>query len=146
MATHRARASWRGDLESGSGKAELASGVAPPVDVSWKGRVEGVGGQTSPEELLAAAHAACYSMALAHGLAISNKPAQRIDVSAAVTIESTDEGWAVTKSQLEVRADVPGIDDNDFQGEARGAAEACPISVALSGNVEISVDAQLESG
>lgn len=146
MATHRAQATWEGDLESGSGRAELDSGAVPGFDVSWKGRVEGVGGQTSPEELLAAAHASCFSMALAHGLAISNKPARRLSVSAAVSIEQTDEGWAVTKSRLKVRGDVPGLDENDWQGEVRGAAESCPISVAIGGNVDISVEeAVLES-
>jgi osmotically inducible protein OsmC len=147
MATHRAEAVWEGDLESGTGKAELKSGAVPGFDVSWKGRVEGVGGQTSPEELLAAAHASCFSMALAHGLAISNKPAQRLSVAAAVTIEETEEGWAVTKSRLKVRGVVPGLDENDWQGEVRGAAEGCPISVALAGNVDISVEsAELEGG
>ena len=144
MATHRAQATWEGDLGSGSGTAELASGAAPPFDVTWKGRVEGVGGQTSPEELLAAAHASCFSMALSHELSQAGNTPERISVSAAVSIEPVEGGFAVTESELKVRGSVPGIDNEAFTKAATAAAKGCPISGALSGNVDISVEAELE--
>jgi osmotically inducible protein OsmC len=143
MATHRAQATWSGDLAGGSGRTELASGAAPALDVTWKGRVEGVEGMTSPEELLAAAHAACFSMALSHELSQGGNTPERLDVSAAVSIEPVEGGFAVTTSKLKVRGVVPGVDDDAFQEAARGAAEGCPISGALKGNVDVSVDAEL---
>ena len=144
MATHRAFALWEGDLGSGSGTAELASGAAPEFDMTWKGRVEGVEGQSSPEELLAAAHAACFSMALSHGLAEAGHPPERVSVTAAVAIEPVEGGFAVKSSKLEVHGRVPGVDAAGFEQAARDAAEGCPISGALKGNVDVSVDATLE--
>jgi osmotically inducible protein OsmC len=144
MATHFARATWEGDLEGGSGSAELASGAAPAFPVTWKGRVDGVEGQTSPEELLAAAHAACFSMALSHELSQGGNPPERLSVSAAVTIEPIESGFGVTQSRLDVRGSVPGADAETFAKAATAAAQGCPISGALSGNVDIAVTAELE--
>jgi osmotically inducible protein OsmC len=144
MATHRAFALWEGDLGSGKGKAELASGAAPEFDVTWKGRVEGVGGMTSPEELLAAAHASCFSMALSHELSEGGNPPDRLSVEAAVSIEPVEGGFAVKRSELSVRGSVPGIDAAAFEEAARAAGDGCPISGALKGNVDVSVDATLE--
>ena len=143
MAIRRAQATWEGDLAGGSGRAELESGVAGALDVNWRARTEG-GVQTSPEELLAAAHASCFAMALSHTLGEAGNPPQRLSVSAAVSFEPSDGGFAVTTSRLKVRGVVPGVDDEAFAEAARGAADGCPISGALSGNVDISVEAELE--
>jgi osmotically inducible protein OsmC len=144
MATRRAEATWEGSLAEGKGKTELDSGVAPALDVNWRARTEG-GAQTSPEELLAGAHAACFAMALSHELSEAGNEPQRLTVGAAVSFGPVEGGFAVTKSELKVRGVVPGVDADAFEKAARGAAEGCPISAALKGNVDISVDAQLES-
>jgi lipoyl-dependent peroxiredoxin len=144
MATHTAKATWEGDLAGGSGQAELDSGAAPAIDMTWKGRVEGVEGMSSPEELLAAAHASCFSMALSHELSGAGNPPERVSVTAAVSIEPVEGGFAVKRSELSVRGSVPGIDAAAFEEAARAAAEGCPISGALRGNVDVSVDATLE--
>ncbi|HEX8052348.1 MAG TPA: OsmC family peroxiredoxin [Thermoleophilaceae bacterium] len=144
MATRRAEATWEGSLAEGSGTTELDSGVAPALDVNWRARTEG-GAQTSPEELLAASHAACFAMALSHELSEAGNQPQRLTVGAAVSFGPVEGGFAVTKSELKVRGVVPGIDADAFEKAAQGAGEGCPISAALKGNVEISVDAQLES-
>jgi osmotically inducible protein OsmC len=144
MATHTARATWEGDLAGGSGQAELDSGAASAIDMTWKGRVEGVSGMSSPEELLAAAHASCFSMALSHELGQGGNAPERISVSAAVSIEPVEGGFAVKRSELTVRGSVPGIDAETFTKAAVAAAKGCPISGALSDDVDISVDATLE--
>jgi lipoyl-dependent peroxiredoxin len=144
MATHRAQAVWEGDLESGVGRVDLESGAAPTMNVSWLHRTEGgVGGQTSPEELIAAAHGSCFAMALSHGLTQAGHPPQRLSVAASCAIEQAAGGWAITKAQLKVRGVVPGIDDDAFLEQARGAAEGCPVSSALSDDVDVSVEAEL---
>ena len=144
MATHRARATWEGDLDSGSGRVSLESGVAPDLNVSWRHRTEGgAGGQTSPEELIAAAHASCFAMALSHGLTQAGSPPERLSVAASCTIEPREGGFAITTAHLAVRGVVPGLDTDAFQEQARGAAEGCPVSSALHGNVELELDAQL---
>ena len=146
MATHRAQAVWEGDLESGVGRVDLASGVAPTLQVSWRQRTgDGVAGQTSPEELIAAAHGSCFAMALSHGLSQAGHVPQRLSVAASATIEETEGGFAITKANLKVRGVVPGIDEDAFQAQARGAAEGCPVSGALQGNVDITVEAELET-
>jgi len=142
MATRRATATWEGALADGSGSADLESGVASGLDVNWQARTEG-GAQTSPEELLAAAHAACFSMALSHELSEAGNPPEKLSVSAAVEFGPTEGGFEVKSSHLKVRGTVPGVDDDAFQQAARGAAEGCPISGALKGNVDISVEAEL---
>jgi len=145
MATHRARAVWEGDLASGVGRVSLASGTAPPLHVSWRQRTEGgVDDQTSPEELIAAALGSCFSMALSNGLSQAGHPPQRLSVEASCTIEQVEAGFAITKAHLKVRGVVPGIDPDAFQVEARGAADGCPVSGALRGNVDITVEAELE--
>jgi osmotically inducible protein OsmC len=139
MATRRATATWNGDLAGGNGKAELESGVAGSLDVNWRARTEG-GVQTSPEELLAAAHAACFSMALSHELSQAGHEPTRLSVAAAVNFDAVPEGFAVTQSRLKVRGVVPGIDQEAFEQFAQGAGEGCPISGALKGNVDIAVE------
>ena len=144
MATRRATATWEGNLADGHGKAELESGVASGLDVNWRARTEG-GAVTSPEELLAAAHAACFSMALSHELSQAGSEPTRLSVAAAVSFDPVEGGFGVTKSHLKVRGVVPGIDPDAFEQAAQGAAAGCPISGALRGNVDVSVEATLES-
>jgi len=142
MATEKhAKVTWKGDLESGSGTIEsVGSGVLGPLPVSWAARTGERGSMTSPDELLAAAHAACFSMALSNGLAKAGTPAEALTVSATVTFVP---GTGITKSVLDVKGDVPGIDDAAFRNAAEQAKENCPISKALRGNVELSVTSRL---
>jgi osmotically inducible protein OsmC len=139
----RASTTWEGDLMSGSGTTSLASGAAEPFAVTWSSRTETADGRTSPEELIAAAHATCFSMAFSNGLAKAGTPPDRLDTEATVTFEKTDAGNRVTKSALTVRADIPGISEEDFQTAAAAAKEGCPVSQALKGNVEITLEASL---
>jgi lipoyl-dependent peroxiredoxin len=139
----RATATWNGDLATGSGTTTLHSGVAGPLPVSWPSRTEAPDGRTSPEELIAAAHAACYNMALSNGLATGGHPAARLDTDATATFEKTEAGWRLTTMALRVRGDVPGISEEAFEEAAAAAREGCPVSNALAGNVEITLEAAL---
>jgi len=136
MAEREASASWEGDLFEGSGTVTaLSSGLFTDAAVTWASRTETPGGRTSPEELIAGAHAACFCMALSNELSTRGNPPARLQVHAAATFE----GGKIVTMALEVDADVPGLDDAGLQ-EALGAAEAsCPVSNALRGNVEIKV-------
>jgi osmotically inducible protein OsmC len=144
MATERrADAVWEGSLMEGSGTiTSTGSGALPELPVTWASRAESPEGRTSPEELIAAAHAACFAMALSHALAQGGNPPERLDTSATVTFEP---GTGITKSALTVRARVPGIDEAAFKEAAEGAKDGCPVSGALKGNVELTLDARLES-
>ncbi len=133
---------WEGDLAHGEGTTTPQSGAFETVDVSWGSRTARAAGKTSPEELLAASHAACYCMQLAHELAEAGTPPERLEASASVTFDP-DQG--VTSSQIEVRGRVPGADADAFATAASSAGENCPISGALKGNLEITVEAALES-
>jgi len=145
-ATRRADATWSGDLLTGSGSVSAGTtSLFRDLPVSWASRTEEPDGRTSPEELLAAAHAACYSMAFSNGLAKAGHPPERVDVSAVVTFEKVEAGWKVSRSELTVRGKVPGISGEEFQAQAEAAKDGCPISGALKGNVELSVDATLEA-
>jgi lipoyl-dependent peroxiredoxin len=142
-AERRAEAVWEGSLIEGSGTITHAgSGALPELPVTWASRTESPEGRTSPEELIAAAHAACFSMALAHALAQAGNPPERLETSATVTFVP---GTGITKSALTVRGRVSGIDEDAFEQAAEGAKEDCPVSGALKGNVELTVDASLES-
>lgn len=144
-AMRRADATWTGDLTTGSGVVTASSSHAfTDLPVSWAARTESPGGMTSPEELIAAAHAACYSMAFSAGLARAGTPPQRLDVSAEVTFDKSDAGWRVASSALTVHGVVPGISEADFVTAAEAARDGCPVSVALTGNVALSVTATLE--
>jgi osmotically inducible protein OsmC len=136
---------WEGDLAHGNGVLSLKSGATSDLPVTWASRTERSDGKTSPEELIAAAHASCFSMALSHELAQAGNAAERLDVSATVTL-SMDDGPKVASSHLTVRGVVPGVDADGFAHAAQGAADGCPISGALKGNLEITVDAQLADG
>ena len=144
MAAERsASVTWNGDLLGGSGTIdEVGSGALGPLDVSWAARSEEAsGGKTSPEELIAAAHASCFSMALASGLAKAGSPPDRLSTSATVTFVP---GTGITKSALSVRGVVPGLDAAGFAEAAEAARVGCPVSQALAGVPEITLDASLE--
>jgi osmotically inducible protein OsmC len=144
MATdRRAEVTWQGDLMGGSGVVErVGSGAFGPLDVTWASRTEEPGGRTSPEELIAAAHASCFSMALAHGLAQAGNAPEELSTSATVTFVP---GTGITRSVLDVTGRVPGIDDETFRAAAEQAKDGCPVSQALEGNVELEVTAKLAS-
>jgi len=146
-AIRRAEVTWSGDLPTGKGNVSAASsGVFKGLEVSWPRRSEAdANGVTSPEELLAAAHASCFAMALSGALGRAGSPPQALNVSAAVTFDRVGEGFKVVSSALEVRGKVPNIDQAKFAEVAEGAKNGCPISGALKGNVELSVKATLES-
>ena len=143
-APRRADAVWQGTLGQGSGEVSLAtSGAAGPLPVTWASRTERSNGKTSPEELLAAAHASCYCMALSGDLGDAGTPPEKLEVSATVTFQEIEGGWKTGSSHITVRGTVPGIDEATFKKAAEGAKDGCPISGALKGNVELSVDATL---
>ena len=133
---------WEGDLAHGAGTTTPASGAFGTVDVSWASRTERAAGKTSPEELLAAAHASCYCMALSHELGQAGTPPERLEATA--TVEFVP-GEGVKSSHLVVSGRVRGIDQAQFEQAAEAAGQGCPISGALKGNVDIQVDATLES-
>jgi lipoyl-dependent peroxiredoxin len=142
MAADRtAHVTWSGSLMDGSGTiTSVDSGAFGPLDVTWAARTEDSNGLTSPEELIAAAHAACFSMALSHGLAQDGTPPEKLDVDATVTFVA---GTGITKSALAVRASVPGLDEAAFLEAAKAARDNCPVSKALASVPEITVDASL---
>jgi lipoyl-dependent peroxiredoxin len=140
-----ASAHWEGDLFGGSGTAHLSSGVAGPLPVTWASRTEAANGKTSPEELIAAAHAACYCMAFSNILAQAGTPPTSLDTTAVATFERTDAGFRLTRMALAVEGEVPGIDAEGFVAAAETAKDACPVSNALKGNVEITVNAVLST-
>jgi lipoyl-dependent peroxiredoxin len=143
-ADRRAEVVWKGDLMSGSGTiVSSGSGALSDLDVNWKARTESSDGSTSPEELIAAAHASCFSMALSHGLAQAGSPAEQLDVNAVVSFEQVEGGWKIAKSALDVSGTVPGMDEAAFKEAAEEAKAGCPVSGALAGNVEITLEARL---
>ena len=144
MATNRkAEVTWRGDLTSGSGRIDsVTSGAVGGLDVSWPARSEEPGGMTSPEELIAAAHATCLSMALSGGLAKDGHAPEELKTSATVTFQP---GEGITKIALDVAGRVPGMDEDAFRQAAEQAKENCPVSQALAAVPEISLNARLQS-
>jgi osmotically inducible protein OsmC len=142
MAADRtASVTWSGSLLEGSGRIEsVGSGAFGPLDVTWASRTEDSGGRTSPEELIAAAHAACFSMAFSNVLAKAGSPPERLETSATVTFVP---GTGITKSALTVRGTVPGMDESAFREAAEDANANCPVSKALAGGPEITLDAAL---
>jgi lipoyl-dependent peroxiredoxin len=140
MATTRnATTTWHGTLLEGSGRVELDSSGLGGFDVSWPSRAEEPDGRTSPEELIAAAHSSCFSMALSSGLAKAGTPADTLETTAAVTFQP---GEGITGIQLSVRGTVPGASAEDFIAAAEAAKEGCPVSKALTGTT-ITLDAAL---
>lgn len=136
---------WEGSLAHGNGSITLRTGAAGPMPYTWASRIERPDGRTSPEELLAAAHAGCYAMALSNVLAERGSPPERLEVTATCAIEKVDQGFKITTMDLRVRGQVPGIDEAAFQDAARAGEAGCPVSNAIRGNVEIRLDACLET-
>jgi osmotically inducible protein OsmC len=144
MATERkASVVWQGDLMNGSGTIErVPSGAFGPLDVSWASRAEEPNGKTSPEELIAAAWASCFAMALSNGLAKAGNPPEKLDTSATVTFQP---GEGITRGVLTVRGAVPGLDADGFRAAAEDAKANCPVSKALAGIPDVTLDAELAS-
>src|SRR3954465_15028301 len=132
-----ASTTWEGDLAHGKGTTTPQSGAFEPVEVTWASRTSRSAGKTSPEELLAAAHASCYCMALSHELAEAGTPPERLEATAVVDFEPAE---GVRSSRITVTGSVDGIDQDRFEEAASAAGEGCPISGALKGDVDISVD------
>jgi lipoyl-dependent peroxiredoxin len=147
MAESRAHAVWEGDLATGKGQVTPASGAFDALPVTWAARTVRPDPRTSPEELIAAAHAACYAMALSNTLASAGTPARRLAVSAVCHFDPLEGGgFGITAIDLDVRGSVPGIDAAGFQRAASDGEAGCPVSNALRGNVEIRLTAALEGG
>jgi osmotically inducible protein OsmC len=141
MATVRtAQAHWEGSLMEGQGEVELVSSEAGSFEVTWASRAEAANGRTSPEELIAAAHSTCFSMALSHGLAGAGTPPTSVDTTAAVTFQP---GTGITGIKLTVVGVVPGIDAEQFEAAAQDAKANCPVSQALTGTT-ITLEATLQ--
>jgi lipoyl-dependent peroxiredoxin len=142
----RAQAHWSGDLQSGGGAVSAStSGIFSDQPTTWQARTEEPEGGTSPEELLAAAHASCFSMAVSNELAKAGFPPRRVDVTVDIRADKTDAGWTVLASHITLRAAVPGVDEATFQQKTEAAKVGCPISRAIKGNVEISLETTLEA-
>jgi osmotically inducible protein OsmC len=142
--TRRAEAHWSGDLANGGGGVTAAtSGIFDDQPITWRARTEASEGKTSPEELLATAHAACYSMAVSNELSKAGFVPNRVDVTVEIDADRAEKGWTVQRSRIILRADVPNVDEETFQRCATLARDGCPISRAIAGNVDIEVDATL---
>jgi osmotically inducible protein OsmC len=143
VATDRtAEVTWNGSLMEGSGRIDsTTSGVLGQQELTWKARAEDGPGGTSPEDLIAAAHAACFAMALSHGLAQAGTPADEVKTSATVTFQP---GEGITKIALTVDGRVPGIDEAAFRQAAEGAKENCPVSKALAAVPEITLETRFQ--
>ncbi len=128
--TRSATTVWQGSLFEGAGRVELESSGLGGFDVTWVARAEEPGGRTSPEELIGAAHSACFSMALSNALAKAGSPPERLETRAEVTFQP---GEGITGVHLTVRGDVPGMSEADFVAAAEGAKRDCPVSQALTG-------------
>jgi osmotically inducible protein OsmC len=143
MAERSATTVWEGNLPHGRGTVNGASGALADLDVAWASRTERSNGQTSPEELIAAAHSSCFSMAFSSELSQAGHDPERLEVTAKVTLDQKDGAPTVTTSEITVSGRVPGIDQAGFAQAAQAAGRNCPISRALAG-VEITVSATLE--
>ncbi len=136
-----AEVTWHGDLTEGRGTIEsVGSGAFGPLDVTWRARAEEPEGMTSPEELIAAAHAACFSMAFASGLAKAGFTAEHLSSTATVTFVP---GTGITTVALDVEGNVPGIAADRFRELGEQAKDGCPVSGAMKGNVDITVNVRL---
>ena len=142
----RAEARWQGDLTTGTGEVSaVSSGVFTALPTTWKARTEASEGLTSPEELLATALASCFSMASSNELAKAGFPTAGSGVSVDITADRREKGWTVLSAHITLRAKVPGVDEATFQEAVEKARVGCPISRAIAGTVEISLDAALEA-
>jgi osmotically inducible protein OsmC len=145
MATRSARTAWNGTLQEGSGQVELSSSGVGTFDVSFPKRIaDEAGGTTSPEELIAAAHSSCFSMALSNEIAKAGGTPQALEVTADVTVTAGEGGLAITRIALTVRGEVEGLDADGFRQAAEAAKVGCPVSKALAAVPEITLDAALD--
>jgi osmotically inducible protein OsmC len=145
-AVRTATATWQGDLNNGTGTTSAGSSETfRDLPISWGSRTEAPEGRTSPEELLAAAHASCFAMAFSADLARAGTPPEHLHVEAEVTFDKLEAGWTVVSSNLTVLGRAPGATAASFDEVAAKTIDGCPISRALKGNVELSVDATLET-
>lgn len=145
-AVRTATVTWQGPLATGDGSVTAgSSGLFTDLPVSWASRTEQPDGRTSPEELLAAAHAACFAMAFSADLGRAGYTPEELHVEAEVTFDKLEGGWTVTASAITVLGHVHGITPDEFDRIAEGTRDGCPISRALAGNVELSVEATLDS-
>jgi lipoyl-dependent peroxiredoxin len=145
IATRDAEIIWEGPLASGTGTVSSGSGALGELPVTWASRTERPDGKTSPEELIAAAHASCFAMALSLMLGEAHTPPERLAVSATCTLDEVDSAPRITMVTLELRARVPGLEQAGFEQAVERASALCPVSNALRGNVEISVQSELET-
>ena len=144
-AERRAEVLWEGNLMQGHGEiVSTGSGALGRLPVTWEARAGQSGGKTSPEELIAAAHAACFAMALSNGLNQGGHAPERLHVAATCTFEVGEGGARIASVALDLEGKVPGMDEAAFRQAAEGAKENCPVSKALKGNVEVSLEARLE--
>ena len=144
IAERSAQTTWTGSLAKGDGTLTSGSGALGELPVTWASRTERSDGRTSPEELIAAAHASCFAMALSHELTQGGNEPEVLYVTAVVTLDRVDDAPTVTRSALSVRGSVPGIDAAAFEAAARSAGSGCPISRLLAGgSAEIAVEATL---
>ena len=145
VAERKAETTWSGDLMQGNGVLSTgSSGILKETPVTWAARTEAPEGKTSPEEMLAAAHASCYAMAFSGALGRRGTPPERLHVTAVASLDRVEGAMKVTKMDLTVRGRVPGLDQSGFEEAARTAEQGCPISNAIRNNVEITVNAILE--
>ena len=145
IATREAEVIWEGALASGTGTLTSASGALEQLVVTWASRTERADGKTSPEELIAAAHASCFAMALALVLGENQAPPERMAVNAACALDEVEGAPRITTVALSVRAQVPGLDASGLERMVGQAADLCPVSNALRGNVTIDVRSELVS-
>ena len=143
VAKRRAEVTWENDLIRGTGRIRFGTGALPETGVTWASRTEQPDGKTSPEELLAAAHASCYVMALSATLAANRTPPTRLDVAAVCTLDRVGDKWKVTMMELTVKGVVHGVNNSKFEEIAKTAEAGCPISNAIRNNVEIKLNAAL---
>ncbi len=145
IATRQAEIDWEGTLTAGTGTLSSGSGALDRMPVTWAARTEQPNGKTSPEELIAAAHASCFAMALALVLGEAEAPPDRLAITAKCTLDEIEGAPRITSVELNIHARVGGLDEAGFQGHLAHAGELCPVSNALRAAVEISVQGQLES-
>ena len=144
VAQRRAEVKWEGDLRQGKGVVSLMSGAAKDLPVTWAARTEEPDGKTSPEELIAGAHAACYAMALSNTLAQEGSPPERLLIEATCSLTPQESGYRITSVELSVRASIKGLDAMRFEQLAQKAELGCPVSNALRNNVKIILRPELE--
>ena len=142
MPTRSAKADWQGEFKRGGGSVSTETGVLD-APYNFSGRFES-GSGTNPEELIAAAHASCFTMALSVGLTQAGHPPEKLETSAAVTVEQVEGGFGITKIALSLTGKVPGLDADGFEEAAQGAKEGCPVSKALASVPEITLETTFE--